>query len=137
MCGQSYSFFMYTDTMPKIDIRLIGGKDESQGRVELGLNGVWGTVCHESWDIHDAEVVCRQLGYRGALAATLRGPSSFTAGAGRIWATNFACKGEEQSLLDCGHSVWGVHSCDHTSDAGVVCQTGGYHCVNYIIQWLE
>ena len=117
---------MYTDTMPRINIRLVGGKDESQGRVELSLDGIWGTVCHESWDIHDAEVVCRQLGYRGALAATLRGSASFAAGTGRIWATNFACKGEEQSLLDCGHSGWGVHRCDHTSDAGVVCQTGGY-----------
>ena len=96
------------------------------------------------WDIHDAEVVCRQLGYSGAIAATLRGSASFAAGTGRIWATNFACKGEEQSLLDCGHSGWGVHSCDHSSDAGVVCQTGGYFgyililhsiCIIVICKW--
>ena len=39
---------IYTDTMPRINIRLVGGKDESQGRVELSLDGIWGTVCHES-----------------------------------------------------------------------------------------
>ena len=91
----------------------------------MGLDGVWGTVCHESWDIHDAEVVCRQLGYSGAMAATLRGSASFTAGTGRIWATTFGCKGEEQSILDCLHPTWGaIGSCTHSSDAGVICHTG-------------
>ena len=113
------------DEKPNADIRLVDGKDDSQGRIEIGLDGVWGTVCHESWDIHDAEVVCRQLGYSGAMAATLRGSASFAAGTGRIWATNFACRGEEQSILDCVHPTWGaIGRCTHYSDAGVVCQTG-------------
>jgi hypothetical protein len=111
------------DTNRTINIRLVGGKDTSQGRIEVGLDGIWGTVCHESWDIHDAEVVCRQLGYRGAMAATLG--SSFGPGTGRIWATNFACNGEERSLLDCSHTLWGeTSSCTHSLDAGVVCQMG-------------
>ena len=113
------------DEKAEADIRLIGGKDATQGRIEVGLDGVWGTVCHESWDIHDAEVVCRQLGYSGAMAATLRGSASFAAGTGRIWATTFGCKGEEQSILDCLHPTWGeIGSCTHSSDAGVVCQSG-------------
>ena len=33
--------------------------------MEICLNGTWGTVCDNYWNIPDAEVVCKQLGYDG------------------------------------------------------------------------
>ena len=44
------------------ELRLSDGFDENQGRVEICFDGVWGTVCHNSWDNVDAHVVCHQLG---------------------------------------------------------------------------
>ena len=44
-------------------LRLVGGRSSNEGRVEICINGVWGTVCHSSWDNNDATVVCRQIGY--------------------------------------------------------------------------
>ena len=44
-------------------VRLAGGNYSSQGRVEVCISEVWGTVADDFWGSVDAQVVCRQLGY--------------------------------------------------------------------------
>ena len=94
----------------------------SKGRVEVLYNGMWGTVCDDYWDIKDATVVCRQLGFPGAVAANIS--AAFGAGKGKIWMDNVMCTGNESSLTECNRNRWGTHNCAHGEDAGVICATG-------------
>ena len=44
-------------------LRLTGGSVSTEGRVEICLGGVWGTVCNDRWSDQNAQVVCRQLNH--------------------------------------------------------------------------
>lgn len=48
-------------------IRLRGGKHRFEGRVEVLRNGEWRSVCDHGWNKFAANVVCRMLGFPGAL----------------------------------------------------------------------
>ena len=49
------------------DIRLVGGANQLEGRVEVCYDNLWGTVCDYYNSFHptssDAEVACGQLGF--------------------------------------------------------------------------
>ena len=107
-------------------IRLVNGPNQHTGRVEVYTNSTggtdnaeWGTICDDSWDINDARVVCRQLGFPDAVSA----PSfaRYGQGTGQIWLDNVACLGTEPDLFTCGHNGIGNHNCGHSEDASAEC----------------
>ncbi|XP_051632292.1 soluble scavenger receptor cysteine-rich domain-containing protein SSC5D-like [Manacus candei] len=103
----------------QLQVRLANGSSACAGRVELFREHKWGTVCDDTWDLQDAQVICRQLGCGHALAAP--GHAHFGRGADPIWLDGAHCTGREQELAQCQLHTWGEHDCNHGEDAGVVC----------------
>ena len=54
-------------------VRLVGGSEAHEGRVELCRKTVWVTTCsrYSYWATRNAAVICRQLGYSSAGKLTL------------------------------------------------------------------
>ncbi|XP_015762004.1 PREDICTED: deleted in malignant brain tumors 1 protein-like [Acropora digitifera] len=103
-------------------VRLRGG-GLHYGRIEIFYNNQWGTVCDDAWDIHDAHVVCKQLGF-SRLADNAYTRAYYGQGSGPIWMDDVACSGSESHLYDCKHRGWGLHDCTHPEDSSVVCRYG-------------
>ena len=76
-------------------------------------------MCNDYFDINDANVVCRELGYPVAVRYH---SYYFGQGSGPIWLDNLACTGTETSLYNCSHNGVSNHDCSHFSDVGVICQ---------------
>ena len=103
------------------NVRLVNGNGPSQGRLEVYYRGQWGTVCDDLFDINEANVVCRQLGYRRA--TRWHDKAYFGLGIGKpIWLDNLICDGTETRLHDCDSNGIGVNNCGHREDVGVVCE---------------
>ena len=117
------------------DLRLVGGSNPLEGRVEICYYNQWGTVCDDSWSTFDARVVCRQLGYSPtsntpikltdqnsqyvSAAATAFGSARFGAGSGPIVMDDVICTTTESRLIDCRANF--NHNCVHSEDASVRC----------------
>ena len=78
VCKYVHTRLVLHITSPSLDvpedphpIRLIGGRNSSEGRVEIYYDGQWGTICDNKWDINDATVVCNSLGFPGAASAPI------------------------------------------------------------------
>ncbi|XP_031552327.1 uncharacterized protein LOC116289522 isoform X2 [Actinia tenebrosa] len=113
-----------TTVTPALSVRIQGGG--SSGLLQVLHNGVWGTVCDDDWSMTNTHVVCRQLGFAGALSYHNSG-----GGTGQIWLDNVQCSGSESAIQQCRHRGWGIHNCGHIEDIFVTCYRD--ECSNYTV----
>ncbi|XP_069774008.1 scavenger receptor cysteine-rich domain-containing protein DMBT1-like isoform X2 [Narcine bancroftii] len=102
-----------------LQLRLSDGSDLCAGRLEIYYSGTWGTVCDDSWDMVDSNVVCRHLGCGTALEKNCpryRGRNS-----GPVWLDEVRCSGNESYLWECLSARWGEHDCTHKEDVTITC----------------
>ena len=128
------------------DVRLVGGSNQYEGRVEVCINDQWGTVCDDFWSSSDATLICKQLGYAytGSKPHTLElelklilltvyfvhafaagiaySNAHFGAGTGPIFLDDVQCTSSYSQLLECPSRPILSHNCQHSADAGVGCE---------------
>jgi hypothetical protein len=120
-------FCMEPGTEADGDLRIVDGASGVNGRLEIFHNGMWGTICDDSFTDTNATVACRQLGYTSGIQH-----QSFGGGVDPIWMDNVSCTGTESRLADCtylgsGTPDWSSstgptpHNCSHGEDIGVTC----------------
>ena len=112
------------DNCTEGEVRLShSNRGEGSGRVELCLDGLWGTVCDDGWDINEATTVCSELGYIDT-SNTYGIPTRrayFGQGNGPIHLSRVGCTSNDRRLVNCTSDMTGTNSCSHREDAGVIC----------------
>ncbi|XP_036336616.1 uncharacterized protein LOC118746806 isoform X7 [Rhagoletis pomonella] len=113
------------------EVRLAGGESANMGRVEVKILGKWGYVCDDKFGLRDAEVVCRELGFKLG-ASEVRGYSYYppTETEVSFVMDEVDCRGDESSLRECNFKGWGVSNCGPDEVVGVVCKVPQLKCPN-------
>lgn len=104
-------------------LRLVGGRNNYEGRVEIYHNGTWGSICPDGWTLYEASAVCRHLaiGYAEQAAQT----DYF--GSSKIVLSGVHCEGNETNLFQCKHEQYGDVTCP-----GEFGHVAAVICTNYL-----
>ncbi|XP_045212294.2 uncharacterized protein LOC123563518 [Mercenaria mercenaria] len=103
----------------------LGGENRTftSGNIEVFVRNKWGIVCDDAWEIDDADVACRQLGFSGG-AEKVTVSAEFGEGSWNgtdILMDDVGCNGLEQNILTCNYEY--PSNCITLEAAGVVCQS--------------
>ena len=90
------------DTMEENTVRLIKSIGNNTGFVELYSLGHWIPICGYFWDILDASVACRELGYLTAVSTTRKIHDNYRYFRGYTY--TYSCTGDESTLKQCSTS---------------------------------
>ena len=130
ICAYSYNTILFFKIYIE-RVQLTHGFKHSAGHVEIfdKYHNDYKPICDRNWNLYDANVVCNQLGYPGAIRATRRSyfiGSSTEQQLSAIF-NNVDCTGLEESIFDCPDTFGmpldtsTLNSCPSQSTAGVIC----------------
>ncbi len=114
------------------ELRLQGGPTLNEGRLEICIDNIWGTVCDDLFQEPSARVACRQLGFSAIDTTILTFEYGNSNTLGPIWLDNVQCIGNETKLFDCPSNGVGVNDCDRREDVGLRCMSKEFQCVSLI-----
>ena len=144
----AYTVIINVDNCYHGEIRLVGGRSEEDGRVEICYyNNRWGTICDNEWSDRHTAVVCRYLGFSDIIGGILillfwrnkvycilcqlytldsayYTSERFGRGTGPIFMDYINCTGSEVEMWEeCSHFTH-YYGCSHNDDVGIQCRPG-------------
>uniref|UniRef100_K1QTU6 Deleted in malignant brain tumors 1 protein n=1 Tax=Magallana gigas TaxID=29159 RepID=K1QTU6_MAGGI len=127
-CSHGEDAGVHCENKISLDVRLVESGYYDRGRVEVYLNGQWGTICDDRFNKADGDVICRMLGFNSS--TNIFGSAHYGTGSGPIlYQVN--CNGYETDISECGLSDWGTTVCGHHEDVGVDCGVGQNYATTY------
>uniref|UniRef100_A0A1B0DIV0 SRCR domain-containing protein n=1 Tax=Phlebotomus papatasi TaxID=29031 RepID=A0A1B0DIV0_PHLPP len=125
------------ETTPTVPVRLLGGVDEHEGRLQVYVDGRWGTVCDYGWNIINSALVCHQLGL-ALNPYDWRLQRSEVPGAGTtedIVLSHVRCTEHDIDITQCRSERADrgefENSCTHEYDVGIRCYEGAWAGVRF------
>uniref|UniRef100_A0A1X7T5H5 SRCR domain-containing protein n=1 Tax=Amphimedon queenslandica TaxID=400682 RepID=A0A1X7T5H5_AMPQE len=100
-------------------VRLVNGTTPDEGRLEVCINGEWGTVCSHYWDRSETKVICRQLGYGQDAEGSRFRYSKYGDGNYQQILWNIQCTGSETNLTSCNN--YHNSNCYYGRTVGIKC----------------
>ena len=128
---------------------MAGGESSNEGRVEICIDGVWGTVCDGGWELcvdnwGSLDQVLHNFGLSNislppvnsimlifclVISVLYSHQHNFGEGTGPVFLYDVGCTGTESTLLNCCHSGIRFNWCSHSNDAGVCVHVGVHVCI--------
>ncbi|XP_034949444.1 protein bark beetle isoform X2 [Chelonus insularis] len=118
------------DDSTTIPVRLLGGRTNKEGRLQVRIDNEWGTVCNYGWNIRAAALVCHQLGFtldpNNWYLERSQIPSAGTNE--NIILSNIQCTEDDIDISKCKaeHAGDFENSCTHDNDVGVKCSEAAW-----------
>ena len=103
----------------KVEVRLNGGRDPREGRLEVLHDGAWRSVCGAGFNHVAATVVCNMLGF-GHVGRPTR--NNYGDGPGPLL-QSVQCNGTEKSIVECADNDWSLGNCSSGEEQAVSCLT--------------
>ena len=103
--------------------RLVNGPNEQSGHLEIYEDGKWGYVCNEQFDLKDAKVACRMMGYSKAVRVLTNGSDSPRSGP--MLMSQLQCDGTEDQLSHCDYDD--AYGCTLDKAVALQCSSKLFH----------
>ncbi|XP_060603472.1 neurotrypsin-like [Ruditapes philippinarum] len=97
-------------------IRLAGTSGPYHGRVEIDVNGTWGTICDRYVYDYEADAICQMFGLE---SYSFYHNAYYGEGSGPVYIDELNCYFGQEHINECQYVT--EHTCQHRNDVSVMC----------------